>query len=191
MSRELKLGIIGAFIFHVFLFYGFSWEMRPDFEVTVSPSSLEVTLIATRPTMEYELYEEKIRIEELKKEEEAKRKKQDEKKQNPLKALEKITNPLRGAFQKAEPLEVQNKPPYYPRIARQNGYEGRVLIKVWVNEEGKVVEIKVLEFSGHRVLAQSARKALRKWRFKPAKRFGLPVSSDLVIPVVFRLGGDQ
>ncbi|MFA6600849.1 MAG: energy transducer TonB [Candidatus Omnitrophota bacterium] len=91
-------------------------------------------------------------------------------------------------FKKPVPMSSQNKAPYYPRIARQNGYEGIVFLRLLVDERGEVANTELLRSSGHRILDQEAVKTVRAWRFVPAEQMGECVASHAEVPVVFRLG---
>jgi periplasmic protein TonB len=75
--------------------------------------------------------------------------------------------------------------PEYPRGARKGKLQGRVLLCVTVDAEGKVsdaVVVKTLtaEFD------QSAVKAVRKWKFKPSIKDGKPVAVQINVVVDFR-----
>lgn len=78
-------------------------------------------------------------------------------------------------------------PPDYPDAARKDGKEGRVLLRVLVDEEGrsKVVEINLS--SGSYLLDQAAAEAIKRWRFSPARYGDGPTASWVKIPVDFRL----
>lgn len=72
----------------------------------------------------------------------------------------------------------------YPRRARQQGWEGRVLVAFHMTPDGAASDIKVLESSGHRLLDESAVATIRK-----ASPFTPPPGRDvdLAIPVVYAL----
>jgi protein TonB len=81
----------------------------------------------------------------------------------------------------------RNPPPPYPRSARRQGLQGVVLLAVRVNERGRVESLHVVESSGHAVLDQAALKAVRDWRFRPARAGPLPIASTVEVPVRFTL----
>jgi protein TonB len=87
----------------------------------------------------------------------------------------------------AEPRYRSNPLPEYPYLARQRHWEGLVWLLVSVSAEGRVDDLQVAESSGYGVLDKSAMKTVRRWRFSPAKRGGLPVESMVKVPVRFRL----
>ncbi|MBI4565411.1 MAG: energy transducer TonB [Planctomycetes bacterium] len=82
---------------------------------------------------------------------------------------------------------AQNPPPEYPLIARRRGLEGCVVLRVRVSEEGHPLEVQVQSSSGHRCLDEAAIRAVKNWRFTPAKRGNAAIPSLCEIPIRFRL----
>lgn len=80
-----------------------------------------------------------------------------------------------------------NPIPHYPRVARKNGWQGRVLLAVSVGLDGRATSVRVRRSSGHRVLDQAALTTVRRWRFKPARRGAVAVAGTTVVPITFRL----
>ena len=80
-----------------------------------------------------------------------------------------------------------NPIPHYPRVARKNGWQGRVLLAVSVGIDGRATSVRVRRSSGHRVLDQAALATVRRWRFKPARRGVVAVAGMTVVPITFRL----
>jgi protein TonB len=93
----------------------------------------------------------------------------------------------RSTLVEAIPNYRSNPLPEYPYLARQKHWEGVVWLLVDVTAEGLVDDLRVEKSCGHRVLDRAASKTVRRWQFSPAKRAGLPVSSQARIPVRFRL----
>lgn len=85
----------------------------------------------------------------------------------------------------AVPLYRKNPPPVYPRAARRRGMEGEVILKVLVNEKGRVEELELVSSSGHRVLDRSALAAVRRWSFTPGRRGDEAISMWVTVPVRF------
>lgn len=81
--------------------------------------------------------------------------------------------------------------PHYPDSARRDGNEGRVLLRVLVDEEGRAKAIEVNTSSGHEMLDQAAIAALKKWRFVPARASGKPVETWVKVPIEFQLSNAQ
>lgn len=75
--------------------------------------------------------------------------------------------------------------PTYPPAARNSGAQGRVVVEVTIDEQGKVVEAHAV--SGHNFLQQAAVQAARQARFTPARLSGQPVKFKGTINYVFTL----
>jgi protein TonB len=87
----------------------------------------------------------------------------------------------------ARPLYKQCTAPPYPRKARHLGYEGMVMLKVLIDENGRVDDLMVFESSGHIVLDRAALSAVRKWLFEPGTEGGIKKKMWVKIPVRFDL----
>lgn len=81
----------------------------------------------------------------------------------------------------------RNPKPEYPRIARSRGWQGKVLLRVEVSVDGLSAAVKIEQSSGYDILDESALDAVKEWRFIPAKRGDTPVSSSVIVPIVFSL----
>ena len=82
---------------------------------------------------------------------------------------------------------LHNPKPAYPVSSRRRGEEGRVLLRVHVNAEGRAAKVEVQESSGHERLDESALAAVSRWRFVPARRGSEPVAAWVRVPIVFSL----
>jgi protein TonB len=88
------------------------------------------------------------------------------------------------------PVQVTFRPDisnYYPEAARREGQEGRAIIKICVNQLGKIDNAEVATSSGFPELDEAAIKVAKAYRFKPATSEGKPVSSCPTLPVKFEL----
>ncbi|PKN85846.1 MAG: hypothetical protein CVU51_08020 [Deltaproteobacteria bacterium HGW-Deltaproteobacteria-1] len=85
----------------------------------------------------------------------------------------------------SQPLYRENPPPGYPEIARQQGYEGVVLVGAEILVNGHVGETVIRKSSGYAVLDQSAISAVKTWKFEPAKKSGIPYKTWAELPVKF------
>ncbi len=74
----------------------------------------------------------------------------------------------------------------YPTVARKNGIEGNVIVKIVVDEEGNPLN-PVIVRSPSPLLEEAALKAVMKQRFEPGRQRGRAVKVEVVIPVKFRL----
>ena len=68
-----------------------------------------------------------------------------------------------------------NPKPRYPMLARRKGYEGTILLRVFVLESGGVGKVELEKSSGYEILDESAFKAVKDWVFIPGKKDGEPV----------------
>lgn len=80
-----------------------------------------------------------------------------------------------------------NPAPSYPWISRRRGEEGRVILEVAVDKQGRAREVRVTRSSGHARLDRAALEAVRNWRFVPARRGGAAVAGQIEVPIVFQL----
>ena len=71
--------------------------------------------------------------------------------------------------------------PPYPPISRENGEEGRVVLKIMVSPEGKVTNVGVAKSSGFARLDRAARNAGKSGRFQPSGW------TEYTVPVSFKL----
>ncbi|GAA4891813.1 energy transducer TonB [Ferrimonas pelagia] len=65
--------------------------------------------------------------------------------------------------------------PRYPIKAARDGKEGYVILSFTINELGGVEDVQVIEAEPRRLFDQEARRALRKWKYKPKIVDGKPV----------------
>lgn len=86
---------------------------------------------------------------------------------------------------------LDNPKPGYPLMARRRGQEGTVRLDVRVSAEGIPTSVRLKESAGHESLDEAAITAVWHWRFVPARRGGEAVEASVVVPVRFRLGGDD
>ena len=91
------------------------------------------------------------------------------------------------AHRSAEAIDAP--PPPYPLAARRRGLEGRVVLRLGLDAEGRVDDVRVERSSGSETLDGAAVEAARGWRFRPARRGGRAVAASLLVPIRFQLGG--
>lgn len=83
---------------------------------------------------------------------------------------------------------IDAPPPPYPRTALQERRTGTVMLEVLVDTEGRPVDVRIVQSSGHRDLDQAARRqVLKRWRFRPANEDGRTVQALGLVPVEFHL----
>lgn len=69
-----------------------------------------------------------------------------------------------------KPKPIYNPIPKYPELAKQAGIEGTTVIKMLVDIDGTVREVKILKSSGNQMLDQAALVAAKQSKFTPAKQ---------------------
>lgn len=77
--------------------------------------------------------------------------------------------------------------PRYPESARRQGIQGTSLLRLHVLADGAVGEVLVERSAGHPDLDRAAVRAVKKWRFEPARRGGQSVAVRVMLPVRFEL----
>lgn len=82
---------------------------------------------------------------------------------------------------------LNNPRPSYPMAARRMGWEGRVVLNVEVLAEGSCGIVNVFQSSGHEVLDNAAMRAVKSWRFTPARHVGQAITQWVRIPIPFIL----
>jgi len=92
-----------------------------------------------------------------------------------------------GNTEETPPDLSQNAPPTYPSHAIQKGWEGTVLLRVWIDEAGRITKVKVVRTSGYPILDGAAATAVRQWSAIPANRGDKPVTTIELLPVRFKL----
>ena len=95
--------------------------------------------------------------------------------------------PVAPLYQSQPAFRQPPKPPRYPRLARQRGIEGQVVLRVNIGQNGDALEVFVEQSSGSGLLDRAARKAVQQWQFVPAQTNGVAVASYVRVPVDFVL----
>ncbi len=83
----------------------------------------------------------------------------------------------------------ERAPPDYPARSMRMNEQGKVVLRVELGEDGRVVEASVKTSSGHRRLDEAALDAVKTWRCRPPVRNGVPVRTVALQPFDFILEG--
>lgn len=113
--------------------------------------------------------------------------KRDENEKNPVIQSSKVVETQFGSDM--APRFLHREMPIYPVLARRLGKEGRVLLKLTIDENGKLINVEVLEGAGYG-FTEAAIDAVRKSTFLPAIVDGKPVTCKALLPIVFKLKGN-
>jgi protein TonB len=82
---------------------------------------------------------------------------------------------------------VQPPQPDYPPAAKRLGEEGKVMLRVLVNEKGRPERVEIQKSSGSARLDEAARQAVLRALFKPYIEDGKAFAVFAVIPIKFQL----
>lgn len=74
----------------------------------------------------------------------------------------------------------------YPEIAKRAGVQGRVYVKAYVDETGKVTKVELIRGIGAGC-DEAAMEAVNSVMFSPGKQRGKPVKVQVTVPVLFKL----
>jgi periplasmic protein TonB len=85
------------------------------------------------------------------------------------------------------PAPVELTQPAYSARDQRAGLEGTVVLKLSVDEQGRVADVAVHDIAGDvtRAMSAAAVAAAKDWRFLPEKVGGQPVASTMLWPVCF------
>ncbi|MEY2659367.1 MAG: hypothetical protein RLZZ123_539 [Pseudomonadota bacterium] len=82
---------------------------------------------------------------------------------------------------------LNNPPPVYPPISKRMGEQGRVVMRVLIDEQGFPQKAELMAGSGYSRLDQAAEKAVMSWRYVPGQRGGRPQAMWFNVPISFEL----
>ena len=179
MTNEFKIALSLSMATHVVALLGPSAPSPVAFDVERAATSIELVLIP--PSLSLVSPPERPQPESPPKPQDVVAEQADPVPQ-PLVSQEK-----RGAVTENLPDYFKNPPPVYPRLARERGQQGTVLLEVEVLSSGRCGTINILNTSDYDLLDEAAVRAVRSWVFRPARRWNRPVSFWVEIPITFRL----
>lgn len=93
---------------------------------------------------------------------------------------------LRAADGTEPPVPVRTVAPRFPDEMKRVGTSGLVTVSCTIDEKGNVNDPKVVKATND-AFAEPALEALKKWKFKPAKKDGEAVAIRVNIPVQFNI----
>lgn len=82
---------------------------------------------------------------------------------------------------------LNNPSPSYPSISKRMGEQGKVFLRVYINEQGQPEKIEIKQSSGYDRLDEAALNTVRNWKFVPGKRNGVPEAMWHIVPINFVL----
>jgi periplasmic protein TonB len=85
------------------------------------------------------------------------------------------------------PVLIKFVNPKYPDLARQAGIEGTVLLRVLVGDDGKVINVSVIQSDVTPAMEKAAMEAAKQFAFRPAKQRTVSVKASVAVPIRFKL----
>lgn len=85
------------------------------------------------------------------------------------------------------PGHLYNPKPAYPTESRTAKERGTVLLSVAIEASGRPASVSISKSSGYSRLDRAAQEAVKRWRFKPAMRNGVPFAASVTVPIRFEL----
>ena len=85
------------------------------------------------------------------------------------------------------PFERTRPTPPYTKEAQRAQIEGKLTLRIVVDPQGNVAEVKEISPPLGRGLDENAIETVKTWKFEPAKRGGVPVSVRVMVEVSFHL----
>jgi protein TonB len=82
---------------------------------------------------------------------------------------------------------ASNRKPDYPKLSQRFEEQGTTVLRVLVQSDGSAGEVQITKSSGYALLDESARTAIRSWRFNPATSDGKAITEWYQISIPFTL----
>jgi protein TonB len=82
---------------------------------------------------------------------------------------------------------LNNPAPAYPRMSRRQGEQGTVVLRVFITAEGRADKAEIRTSSGYSRLDEAALDTIKRWRYVPGKRAGVPEAMWFNVPIRFVL----
>ena len=96
-------------------------------------------------------------------------------------------NPIETSFGgSVAPAFLHREMPVYPLFARRFGKEGKVVLKLTIDEKGNLLNVEVIDKANYG-FTEAAVEAVKKSTFLPAKKNGRPIASRAFLPIRFQL----
>ena len=87
----------------------------------------------------------------------------------------------------AECMKFLAKNIKYPKKARENGIQGRVILQFWVETDGSIDDIKIVKGVSWDLNDEAKRVVKKMPKFKPGTIGGEPTRMQFNMPIIFRL----
>jgi len=84
------------------------------------------------------------------------------------------------------PAFLKRQMPIYPMMAKKLGKQGKVVLRLFINEKGKLLNVEVVESAGYG-FTESALEAVKMSTFSPAREKGVSIASKALLTIRFVL----
>ena len=84
------------------------------------------------------------------------------------------------------PAFIHRETPLYPPVARRLGKEGKVVLKLMIDSNGRLREIEVLEDAAYG-FTEAAVEAVKRSTYAPALQNGVKAAARAILPIRFHL----
>jgi protein TonB len=102
-----------------------------------------------------------------------------------------LSGPGSGIGRDGDAAPIVRIEPKYPMQAQRNGTEGWVRLSFSINEMGGVEDIEVMDAQPKRVFDRAAKRALKRWKYKPKSVDGKTIKqTGLTIQLDFTMEAD-
>jgi protein TonB len=95
--------------------------------------------------------------------------------------------PARMELPSSDADYLQNPRPAYPALSKRLGEQGKVVVRVFIEVDGKAQKAEIKQSSGFERLDQAALSTVLRWRYAPGKRAGVAESMWFNVPINFVL----
>lgn len=95
--------------------------------------------------------------------------------------------PLRVQLPSSDADYLQNPKPSYPPMSKRLGEQGKVVVRVLIEVDGKAQKAEIKQSSGFDRLDQAALNTVLRWRYVPGKRAGVAEAMWFNVPINFVL----
>jgi TonB family protein len=85
-----------------------------------------------------------------------------------------------------QPVARSRTQPAYPEVARRMRYSGTAVLRILVDETGRVAEAEPEGAPARKEFLAAAIKAVRTWTYSPATKNGVPVKTRITVQIVFQ-----
>ena len=82
---------------------------------------------------------------------------------------------------------LNNPPPPYPPLSKRMGEQGQVVVRARIEVNGTASQAEIRTSSGFERLDRAALETVKRWRYVPGKRGGVPEAMWFNIPIRFVL----